>query len=92
MRGMRIPIHGENGTVYKLQSGPIVRVRCAAADAEGHHAMQRMSGAAIFAAPPLTRVRLERIDPPGGWSVDRGEAGGGEARVWQWGLTVSITF
>ena len=82
--GFRTPVRVDGVVEYRLRISPIVRFVSAPRDRSGCHSLIPVDHD-TFRVPPLARIKLERIDEPGEWSVN-------DHAVWQRCYTVSLSY
>ena len=82
--GFRTPVRVDGVVQYRLRDSPIVRLVSAPRDRSGCHSLIPVDHD-TFRVPPLARIKLERIDEPGEWSVN-------DHAIWQRCYTVSLSY
>jgi len=82
--GFRTPVRVDGVVQYRLRDSPIVRFVSAPRDRAGCHSLIPVDHD-TFRVPPLARIKLERIDEPGEWSVN-------DHAIWQRCYTVSLSY
>ena len=82
--GFRTPVRIDGVVEYLVRLSPIVRFVSAPRDRAGCHSLIPVDHD-TFRVPPLARIKLERIDEPGEWSVN-------DHAIWQRCYTVSLSY
>ena len=67
--GLRIPIFRGGGAEYTLQDSPVVAFTSGPPSREGWHSLIQTSHSG-FSLPPLARVTLLDVKPPGTWTAN----------------------
>ena len=82
--GFRTPVRVDGVVEYRVRDSPVVRFVSAPRDRSGCHSLIPVDHD-TFRVPPLARIKLERIDEPGEWSVN-------DHAIWQRCYTVSLSY